>query len=117
MLDTSETASGDEPRAGGNVPTDIDPSLLDTEEEQELVEVIARFPHVIEEAADDLEPHAVATYTREFAEAFNAFYRECPVLAADDDDLRDARLALVAASKHTIANALNVIGVEAPESM
>ncbi|GAA0223194.1 arginine--tRNA ligase [Haladaptatus pallidirubidus] len=101
---------------GGEVPTEIDPSLLATEEERELIEVIARFPHVIEEAADDLEPHAVATYTRQFAETFNTFYRECPVLTADDD-LRGARLALVAASKHTIANALNVIGIEAPESM
>ncbi|WP_227375048.1 arginine--tRNA ligase [Haladaptatus halobius] len=103
--------------AGGDVPTEIDPSLLDTEEERELIEVIARFPRVIEEAADDLEPHAVATYTRQFAEVFNAFYRECPVLTAEADDLRDARLALVAAAKHTVANALGVIGVEAPESM
>ncbi|SIR55318.1 arginyl-tRNA synthetase [Haladaptatus litoreus] len=103
--------------AGGEVPTEIDPSLLDSDAEQELIEVVARFPHVIEEAADDLEPHAVATYTRQFAETFNTFYRECPVLTAEDDDLRDARLALVAASKHTIANALNVIGIEAPESM
>ncbi|WP_458207342.1 arginine--tRNA ligase [Haladaptatus sp. NG-SE-30] len=117
VLRTSETASGDESRASGVVPTDIDPSLLDTEEERELIEVIAQFPHVIEEAADDLEPHAVATYTRQFAETFNTFYRECPVLTAEDDNLRDARLALVAASKHTIANALNVIGIEAPESM
>ncbi|EFW93622.1 arginyl-tRNA synthetase [Haladaptatus paucihalophilus DX253] len=101
----------------GEIPTDIDPSLLDSESERDLIEVIARFPNVIEEAADDLEPHAVATYTREFAETFNAFYRECPVLTAEDEEVRDARLALVAAAKHTIANALGVIGIEAPESM
>jgi arginyl-tRNA synthetase len=59
----------------------------------------------------------IATYTREFAETFNAFYRECPVLSAEDDDARDARLALVQASRHTIANALNVLGIEAPNSM
>ena len=103
--------------AGGEIPTDIDPSVLDSESERDLIEVIARFPHVIEEAAEDLEPHAVATYTREFAETFNTFYRECPVLTAEDDDVRDARLALVAAARHTIANALGVIGIEAPESM
>ncbi len=103
--------------AGGEIPTDIDPSVLDSESENDLIEVIARFPHVIEEAAEDLEPHAVATYTREFAETFNTFYRECPVLTAEDDDVRDARLALVAAARHTIANALGVIGIEAPESM
>ncbi|WP_423743608.1 arginine--tRNA ligase (plasmid) [Haladaptatus sp. SPP-AMP-3] len=117
VLRTSDTASGDEPRAGGEIPAETDPSVLDSEFERDLIEVIARFPNVIEEAAEDLEPHAVATYTREFAETFNAFYRECPVLTAEDDEVRDARLALVAAAKHTIANALGVIGIEAPESM
>ncbi|ODR79457.1 arginine--tRNA ligase [Haladaptatus sp. W1] len=117
VLRTSDTASGDEPRAGGEIPAEIDPSVLDSKSERDLIEVIARFPNVIEEAAEDLEPHAVATYTREFAETFNAFYRECPVLTAEDEEVRDARLALVAAAKHTISNALGVIGIEAPESM
>ncbi|WP_312909702.1 arginine--tRNA ligase [Natronosalvus caseinilyticus] len=103
---------------GGDIETDVDADLLTTEAERDLLETIARFPAVIEEAADDLEPHQVATFTREFAEAFNAFYRECPVLADDvEPDVREARLALVAASRHTMANALAVLGVEAPESM
>ncbi|XVH30301.1 arginine--tRNA ligase [Haloferacaceae archaeon DSL9] len=99
------------------VPDDFDPSVLAEPEAEALLRVIARFPAVIEAAAADLEPHTVATYTREFAETFNAFYRECPVLTADDPAVRDARLALVAASRHTIANALSVLGVAAPESM
>jgi len=104
--------------ADGTVETDVDASHLETDAERDLLETIARFPAVIEAAADDLEPHQVATYTREFAEAFNAFYRECPVLADDvDPDLRAARLALVAASRHTVANALGVLGVEPPTSM
>ena len=104
--------------ADGEVPTDVDASLLDVPEERALLEEIARFSGVIEEAADGLEPHTVATYTRSFAETFNAFYRECPVLADDvDADLRAARLALVAAARHAIGNALRVLGVEAPESM
>ncbi|MFC4552458.1 MULTISPECIES: arginine--tRNA ligase [Halorussus] len=103
---------------GEATPQDFDASLLEAPAERELLEVIARFPAVIEEAAADLEPHVVATYTREFAETFNAFYRECPVLSDDvDDDLRDARLALVAASKHAVGNALQVLGVAAPRSM
>ncbi|THE65414.1 arginine--tRNA ligase [Salinadaptatus halalkaliphilus] len=92
--------------------------LLATEAERDLLETIARFPAVVEEAADDLEPHRIATYTREFAEQFNGFYRECPVLSDEiDPELREARLALVAASKHTIANALSILGVAAPRSM
>ncbi|TKX69507.1 arginine--tRNA ligase [Halorubrum sp. SP9] len=96
---------------------DVDAGVLETEAARELLREVARFPAVIEAAADDLEPHTVATFTREFADAYNAFYRECPVLTAETAELRDARLAVVAAAKHTMANALDVLGVEAPESM
>ncbi|WP_135821532.1 arginine--tRNA ligase [Halostella litorea] len=97
---------------------DVDADLLDTEYERDLLRAVARFPAVVEEAAEDLEPHVVATYTRTLAERFNAFYRECPVLADDvDPELRDARLALVTAARHAVGNALDVLGVEAPESM
>lgn len=101
--------------AGIEAETEI--SLLDTDAERDLLRVIARFPAVIEEAAEDLEPHAVATYVREFAETFNRFYRECSVLNAEDDDVAAARLGLVEASRHTVANALSVLGIEAPKSM
>ncbi|MDS0297596.1 arginine--tRNA ligase [Halogeometricum sp. S1BR25-6] len=101
--------------AGIEAETDV--SLLETDAERDLLRVIARFPAVIEEAAEDLEPHAVATYVREFAETFNRFYRECSVLNAEDDDVAAARLGLVEASQHTVANALSVLGIEAPDSM
>ncbi|WP_135534859.1 arginine--tRNA ligase [Halostella pelagica] len=98
--------------------SDVDADRLDTEYERDLLRAVARFPAVIEEAADDLKPHVVATYTRTLAERFNAFYRECPVLSDDvDPELRDARLALVTAAKHSVGNALDVLGVEAPDSM
>ncbi|ELZ87446.1 arginyl-tRNA ligase [Haloferax elongans ATCC BAA-1513] len=107
----------DEAAAAGLDASDVDPSVLDTDAERELLRVIARFPAVVEEAADDLEPHTIATFARQFAEVFNRFYRECPVLSADDEEVAAARLALVESSKHTVANALDIIGVEAPESM
>ena len=98
-------------------PVDVDASVLETAAARDLLRAVARFPAVIEAAADDLAPHTVATFTREFADAYNAFYRECPVVTAETDALRDARLAVVAAAKHTMANALAVLGIEAPESM
>ncbi|WP_277542795.1 arginine--tRNA ligase [Haloarcula laminariae] len=100
----------------GEIPDDPDFDQLGEPEELDLLRVLARFPAVIEEAADDLQPHTVATYTRTVAETFNAFYRECPVLDADEET-RAARLALVAGTRHTVANALDAIGVEAPTSM
>ena len=104
-------------REASDVPDDVDVGTLVEPEERDLLRDVARFPGVVEDAAAELEPHRVATFTRELAETFNAFYRECPVLAADDPAVRDARLALVAAARHTMANALDVLGVEAPESM
>jgi len=96
----------------------LDAGLLTDDAERELLASVARFPVVVEAAAEDLEPHQVATYAREFADDFNAFYRECPVLADDvDHDVQAARLALVDAARQTLANALDVLGIDAPESM
>ncbi|MEF8852413.1 MAG: arginine--tRNA ligase [Haloarculaceae archaeon] len=108
----------DEARSEGLEPaTAVDPALLATPAERDLLRTVARFPAAVEDAADELEPHRLATYTREFAERFNAFYRECPVLTADDEATRRARLAVVVAARHTVGNALELLGVEAPESM
>jgi arginyl-tRNA synthetase len=109
----------DEARAAGHdVPEGdaVDADALVEPEAEDLLRTIARFPAVIEEAADELKPHVVATYTRAFAEDFNAFYRECPVLDAPAET-RAARLALVAAARTTVANALDTLGVAAPDSM
>jgi arginyl-tRNA synthetase len=117
---------GTETDADGDAETDagaggdsegVDPSVLEAAEERALLRVIARYPAVVESAATELRPHVVATYTREIAETFNAFYRECPVLNADDDRRRTARLALVDAARRTVASALGLLGVAAPDSM
>ncbi|WP_049984389.1 arginine--tRNA ligase [Halorubrum sp. BV1] len=115
ILDEAESEGVAVPEPGE--PLDVDASVLETEEARDLLREVARFPAAIESAAEDLEPHTIATFTREFADAYNAFYRECPVVTAESDDLRAARVALVAAARHTMANALDVLGVEAPESM
>ncbi|MDT3437068.1 arginine--tRNA ligase [Haloarcula sp. 1CSR25-25] len=99
-----------------DIPAEPDLDPLSEPEERALLRELARFPAVIEAAADDLTPHTVATYTRDLAETFNAFYRECPVLDADPET-RAARLALVDGTRTTVANALDALGVEAPTSM
>ena len=115
ILAEAAAAGVDVPDPGDSI--DVDAATLERDEARALLREIARFPAVIEEAADDLEPHTVATFTREFADAYNAFYRECPVVTAADPEVQAARVALVAAAKHTMANALDVVGVEAPASM
>jgi arginyl-tRNA synthetase len=113
----SGTATGSDPAPEPDREPDADVAgALDTPEERALIREIARFPAVIEDAARELEPHRVATYCRAFADAFNTFYRECPVLDAPGETRR-ARLTLVAAARATLANALGALGIAAPESM
>ncbi|MGM0372376.1 MAG: arginine--tRNA ligase [Halobacteriota archaeon] len=104
--------------AAGTVEPAPDASLLQTAAERDLLKRIAAFPARIEESAQDLEPHTIATYARELADAVNVFYRECPVLGEGvDPDQSAARLALVVAARNTLANALSALGIAAPESM
>lgn len=97
-------------------PESVDATALSTPEERRLLREIARLPAVVEEAAEELRPHIVATYTRDLAEAFNTFYRECSVLNATGDT-RQMRIALVSGASHAVANALDILGVQAPDSM
>lgn len=107
-------ASGILERADTEPKVDID--MLDSSVERDLIKKIGELSLAIEEAADELAPHRIATYSRELAEEFNEFYRECHVLV-DDDELRQARLGLTKASRNAIAASLGLLGVEAPDVM
>jgi len=91
-----------------------DASALDAPEERALLRKIAELSAVVEDSAEGLEPHRLATYSRELAEAFNEFYRECPVVDAPNEA---ERVALVRASRVAIERSLGIIGVETPEAM
>jgi arginyl-tRNA synthetase len=97
-------------------PSDVDWSLLRTEPELALMRELAEFEQVVDLAARGRAPHRVARYAEELARAFSAFYSECRVLT-DDEALTTARLALSAATKQVLANALQLLGVSAPERM
>ncbi|HEU4813407.1 MAG TPA: arginine--tRNA ligase [Xanthomonadaceae bacterium] len=89
---------------------------LDDAPSQALMVEVARYPEVVETAAQALEPHLVAQYLRELAYAFHTCYHAQPILV-DDADLRDARLALSVATRQVLANGLGLLGVGAPEAM
>jgi len=97
-------------------PQKYDLSVLKEKEEVALVKKMAMLPYVVQVASTDLKPHIIAGYARELAETFNQFYRFVSVLNAEPE-LRDARLALVDASRITLANALDLLGIAALEEM
>ena len=77
---------------------------------------LSRYPEVVEAAADTLEPHAIAQYLRELANAFHTWYHAEPILV-EDANARDARLALSVATGQVLRNGLDLLGVSAPEKM
>ncbi|MEA1984414.1 MAG: arginine--tRNA ligase [Euryarchaeota archaeon] len=95
----------------------IDPSVLLEDGEMVLIRKMALFDHVLERSASELKPHMLATYARELADAFNQFYRFSPVIGAEDVTVRNARLGLVDCARIVLANVLDTLGIEAPESM
>ncbi|TAM10586.1 MAG: arginine--tRNA ligase [Nevskiaceae bacterium] len=91
-------------------------ATLTDAKELALLATMARYPEVVDIAAERLEPHLVAQYLRELASAFHAWYHDCPMLV-DDPVLRTARLALAWAARDVLAGGLGLIGVSAPEHM
>ena len=91
-------------------------ALLDDETSLLLMVELSRYPEVVENAGQLLEPHLVAQYLRELAYAFHTWYHGTPVLVEDAAN-RDARLALASATAQVLKNGLALLGVSAPEKM
>ncbi|MED5249846.1 MAG: arginine--tRNA ligase [Pseudomonadota bacterium] len=93
-----------------------DHGLLTEPREADLLQKLSRYPEVVESAARAYEPHQVAYYLRDLANDFHTYYNAHPFIAAEAD-LRLARLSLIDATRQVIANALDLLGVTAPERM
>ncbi len=100
------------------LPTDtVDLSLLATVEERAVLLQLLQYPSMIAEATKHYNPATVCTYLITLAQAFNSFYHACPVLKADSEELKHARLILSKAVQTVLRNGLGVLGIEAPEKM
>jgi arginyl-tRNA synthetase len=95
----------------------FDATVLTHTSEHALIKKLALFPLVIEDASDGCKPHSIANYLFEVASSFNQFYRDCPVLSEENTVIRSSRLALVRATEIVLKNALDLLGISAPEEM
>lgn len=103
-------------------PEDAAPdySLLTHEREGDLIRTLGEYPAVVKAAAELREPHRLARYCEELAGVFHRFYDRCQILPKEDEQwqpIHTARLSLAGASRIVLANALNLVGVRAPERM
>jgi arginyl-tRNA synthetase len=82
-----------------------------------LIDLLSRFPATVQQAALEYKPLTMANYAYELASAFHSFYHVVPVIQSENEATRQARLRLVAAAKQTLANALRLLDIQAPEVM
>lgn len=85
--------------------------------EKALVKRLLEFPEEVRVAAERRAPHRICAYSTAVAADFHAFYRDCQVVGAEGEGVEASRLALVLATKRTIAAALGLLGISAPERM
>jgi arginyl-tRNA synthetase len=87
------------------------------ESEKVLVKRLLEFPEEVRAAAARRAPHRICAYSTAVAADFHAFYRDCQVVGADGEGVEASRLALCLATKRTVAAALGLLGISAPERM
>jgi arginyl-tRNA synthetase len=95
---------------------DVDVHLLNLSEELDLLKCLSAYPEVIEASALSLEPHRIPFYLIELSSLFHSYYNKYRVITSEVE-LTKARLLLVSSIRRVIKNALNVLGITAPEKM
>ena len=99
---------------GAGIPTPATPL---EPAEKDLVKRLLEFPGEVHEAAARRAPHRICAYSTSVAADFHAFYRDCQVVGAEGEGVERSRLALALLAKETIARALALLGISAPERM
>ncbi len=92
------------------------PETLNHPEEIKLLKLMAKYGTVIMKSVNAKKPHLLAKYAYDLASQFNQFYRDCPVITADDD-IKHSRLALVKAFKNLMGNVIETLGMDKMEKM
>ena len=82
----------------------------------QLIDLIARVPKEIQRSAKEMKTLYLANLAYDLAQAYNNFYRQCPVIQADEN-MKNYRLRLSAAARQAIIVTLALLGIDTPEMM
>lgn len=104
-------------KKAGGIPASASYEYELNNHEVQLIEMISRFPAIVQQAAEEYRPLVMATFAYDLANTFHSFYHAVQVLQSDTEEIKAARLRLVAAARQTISNALLLLGITAPEAM
>jgi arginyl-tRNA synthetase len=104
-------------KKAGGVSPEANFNYALTSHEVQLVDMISRFPSTVQQAAQEYRPLVMANFAYELASTFHSLYHVVMVLQTEDPRIRAARIRLVAAARQTLANALRLLDIQAPEMM
>ena len=114
---SGHSEQGEESRGIVEKSRDSSGFALRMTKELTLLKFLYNFPEIVEKSAQKYSPNLICNYLFELAQVFNNFYESVPVLKAENQELKKARLNLVAASAQVLKNGLNLLGIQAPEKM
>jgi arginyl-tRNA synthetase len=109
-------AGADVERAAAELDSEAPRAALELSEKT-LIKRLLEFPEEVRESAARRAPHRICAYSTAVAADFHAFYRDCQVVGAEGEGVERSRLALCLCAKRTIAGALGLLGISAPEQM
>ena len=104
-------------KAGDNLPALNIDTVTPNEKEIAIIQRVADFPAVVEEAGKTYSPALIANYTYELAKEFNQFYHDYSILKEEDENVKVFRLELSRTVAGVIKRAFSLLGIEVPERM
>lgn len=105
-------------KAGINNFAEINFAGIDLgDSEKDILRTIYKFPEIVQIAADNFAPNIICNFAHELAQRYNTFYARCPILSAENQEIKNVRLALTAATEQILKNSLSLLGISIPERM
>lgn len=102
---------------GKGLPGEVDYSMLGQSVEFDLIKELANMQNTVTRALEETSPHIISNYVYALTKKFSLFYHECPVINADNEELKKARLMLIDSVKQVIKNCLWILGIDTVEVM
>jgi arginyl-tRNA synthetase len=103
-------------RYGQNVSSIIDYSLLDTEEDKNIIKLLKDFPDLVKKSANEYKPSILTRYVLDLSQAFNLYYHKHKIIQ-DDKNLERSRIVLAYCVKETLNSGLSLLGIDSPNVM
>lgn len=102
---------------GINFGTEIDKSLIISEKESYLIQLLSEFPAVVKQAGEEFSPALIANYEYELVKEFNQFYHDFSILKEENEALKQFRLVLSESVANVVKTGMSLLGIEVPERM